>query len=282
MEGQSSSISAAEGYRQTSLSVQKVDGEMFIQSDVCPQAGDAILDLGCGTGELSAYLAGLVGPEGKVIGVDPDKERIQLARKTHSEIKNLSFVDGSASDFPGYCSESYDIVFSNHVIHWIADKQQVFHNMFESLKVGGKIAFHYITHLPPFSLNAYKELNPENAERICQMYQCEPKAKIEEYCSLAGFEIIRSYEAQILHGRVFEDIDSLLQWHWSSTHGVFDPSLVTEERLQTFLAPYISYSGEDRTPCLDFRGNKEETPVCRLVAVKKESSTFSPPASSDI
>ena len=38
-------------------------------------AGDVILDLGCGTGELSAYLAEPVGPEGKVIGVDPDKER---------------------------------------------------------------------------------------------------------------------------------------------------------------------------------------------------------------
>ena len=55
---------------------------------------DAILVLGCGTGELSAYLAELVGPEGKVIGVDPDKERIHLALKSHSDIKNLSFEDG--------------------------------------------------------------------------------------------------------------------------------------------------------------------------------------------
>ena len=67
--------SAAEGYKQDSLSVQMVECEMFIQTDVCPQVGDAILDLG-GTGELSVYLAGLVGPEGKVVGVDPDKERI--------------------------------------------------------------------------------------------------------------------------------------------------------------------------------------------------------------
>ena len=40
---------------------------MFVESDVCPQAGDTILDLGCGTGELSAYLAELVGTEGKVV-----------------------------------------------------------------------------------------------------------------------------------------------------------------------------------------------------------------------
>ena len=44
----------AEGYQQASLSEQKVDGEDFIQTDVCPKAEDVILDLGCGRGELSA------------------------------------------------------------------------------------------------------------------------------------------------------------------------------------------------------------------------------------
>ena len=91
--------SAAEGYQQASLSEQKVDGEDFIQTDVCPKAGDVILDLGCGTGELSAYLAELVGPRGKVIGVDPDKERIRVAKESHSQIENLSFTEGSAEAF---------------------------------------------------------------------------------------------------------------------------------------------------------------------------------------
>ena len=47
--------SAAESYKQASFSAQKRIGEDFIQRDVCPQVGDVILDLGCGTGELSAY-----------------------------------------------------------------------------------------------------------------------------------------------------------------------------------------------------------------------------------
>jgi len=61
------SYDAALGYKQKSLSVQKVDGKKFIETEICPQAGDTILDLGCGTGELSVYLAELVGPEGKVV-----------------------------------------------------------------------------------------------------------------------------------------------------------------------------------------------------------------------
>lgn len=47
---------------------------MFIEKDACPKAGDTILD------QLSACLAELVGLEGKVVGVDLDKERLLLAQ----------------------------------------------------------------------------------------------------------------------------------------------------------------------------------------------------------
>ena len=262
----SSSDNAAQGYQKNSCSMQKVTGEVFIQADVCPQAGDVILDLGCGTGELSAYLAELVGPQGKVVGVDPDKERILLAQQSYSEIQNLLFVEGSDSNFPGIGRDTYDIIFCNVVLHWIANKQQAFKNMFESLKEGGKIAVQYWDYLPLFIMNAFKVLNPENAERICEeILQFEPKVKIEQYCSSAAFEIVKSYEIQVPQ-KGFENIESLLKWLWSSTHGAFDLSLVTEERLQRYLIPY---SGEDGKPRLDFGAVKEESTACRLVAVKQ-------------
>ena len=260
------SSNAAEGYKQRSLSVQKVDGEKFIQTDVCPQAGDAILDLGCGTGELSAYLAELVGPEGKVVAVDPDKERLLLAQQSFGEVKNLSFVEGSASNFPGIGSELYDIIFSNHVIHWIPDKQEVFRNMFASLRSGGKLAAQYADNLHPFILSAYKELNPENEELlISKTFHLEERAKIEQYCSSEGFHIFKSYEIRSAQ-HVFESIESLLNWLSVSTHGVFDPSLVTAERLQRY-HPYTSRNGK---PPFDFRGTKEQSLFCRLIAVKQE------------
>ena len=236
---------------------------MFIETEVCPQAGDAILDLGCGTGELSAYLAELVGPEGKVVAVDPDKERILLAKQSYGEVKNLSFVEGSASNFPGIGSESYDIIFSNYVIHWIPDKQEVFKNMFASLKHGGKIAIQYSDRFPSFVMSAYNVLNPENASHFLGKCQIEERVKIEEYCSTSGFHIVTSYDTFMQ--LVFESIESLLNWLWSSCHGVFDPTLVTEERLQR----YYPYSSRDGKPPFYFRGIKEESSVSRLIAVKQ-------------
>ncbi|XP_078348294.1 demethylmenaquinone methyltransferase-like [Oculina patagonica] len=260
----STTKTATEGYKQSSLPVQNKSGKTFIRTDLNPQAGDTILDLGCGTGELSAYMAELVGPKGKVVGVDPDKERLQLARQSYGEIKNLSFVEGSSLQFPGIGSESYDIIFSNYVIQWIPDKEVAFQNMYRSLKTDGKVAAQYVSYLYPFMMSAFKELNPEKSGHIIGMFSFEERAKVDEYCSAAGFHIISSYDTEIAQF-VFESTESLLKWLWSTTHGLFDPDLVTEERLQR----YYPYSSREGQPPFDFRGIKEESTVCRLVAVKQ-------------
>ena len=96
-----------------------------------------MLDLGCGTGYFSKILADLVGPEGKVVAIDPDVERLSLAKKMYTA-DNLEYYEGKAEDIQG---TDYDIVFSNHVIHWCMDKDLVFQQVSKSLKKGGKFAF---------------------------------------------------------------------------------------------------------------------------------------------
>ena len=71
-------------------------------------------------------------------------------------IKNLRFHVGSAANFPGLGSESYDIVFANHVLHWIPDKQEAFKNTFSSLKPDGKIALHFVDRVPSVMDHAFR------------------------------------------------------------------------------------------------------------------------------
>ena len=249
---------AAEGYQQTSLSIQMEGGKLFIRTDVVPQLGDAILDLGCGTGELSAYLAELVGPNGYVVGVDPDLNRLKLAQEAHREIENLSFLEGSSDNFEGIGCEKYDIIFSNHAFHWIPNQQEAFKNMVSSLKAGGKIAIQYVDELHPFILPVLEELVPEMEERTKSTYHGVPRVEVDRLCEAEGFHVVKSYYKND-DTLVFDSMEALVKWFWSTTHGAFDLQLVTQERIQRFL----NRVGE---PPFDFSADSVDS---RLIAVRK-------------
>ena len=170
----SKSKDVAKSYQQLSL-FQKEEGKKLI-NDLEIHRGHVILDLGCGTGELSVYLSELVGQDGRVVAVDPDSYRVEVARESHREVKNLEFQEGSSASFPGMGSETYDIVFSNFVLHWIEDKEEAFKNMFRSLKPAGKIVATYGDQLPSIVHKIYRELqNSESMERMLSKHYFERK-----------------------------------------------------------------------------------------------------------
>ena len=92
-----------------------------------------ILDLGCGTGCLSAVLADCVGPEGSVVAIDPNKDRLEFAKKQYSR-PNLMFIEANDATLP---EDQYDLVFSNYVLQWIENKAAVLNKVYKNLKPGG-------------------------------------------------------------------------------------------------------------------------------------------------
>jgi ubiquinone/menaquinone biosynthesis C-methylase UbiE len=63
--------------------------------------GMRVLDLGCGTGDVSMLAASLVGPSGSVVGIDQSPETIALARHCalESGLHNIDFRVSSIEDF---------------------------------------------------------------------------------------------------------------------------------------------------------------------------------------
>ena len=113
--------------------IQKEDGLNLIKL-LCPHKGSMVLDLGCGTGYLAYKLAECIGPGGKVVGVDPDIERLKVAKENYGTLSNVVFLEGRTDVFP---EDQYDVVFSNYVLHWVKDKEVAFRDIHKNLKSGG-------------------------------------------------------------------------------------------------------------------------------------------------
>ena len=96
-----------------------------------PKEGETILDLGCGTGDLTEKIA-LSGAT--VIGIDESAEMISTAQK---KFPNIDFRQLNAIDFE--LDQQFDAIFSNAVLHWILDKEKVINQIFRHLKTGGRL-----------------------------------------------------------------------------------------------------------------------------------------------
>ncbi len=113
--------------------------------------GRTVLDLGSGSGRDCFILSKLVGPAGRVIGVDMTPEQLDTARRHvgyHMEKfgfprPNVEFLSGYIEDLKslGIENDSVDVVVSNCVINLSPDKQRVFAEIFRVLKPGGELYF---------------------------------------------------------------------------------------------------------------------------------------------
>ena len=258
----SSSKNVAKSYQQVSV-FQREHGKILID-DIEIHRGHVILDLGCGTGELSAYLSELVGEDGRVVAVDPDSYRVEVARESHREVKNLAFHEGSSASFPGMGLKTYDIVFSNFVFHWIQDKEEAFKNMFWSLKPAGKIVLTYADRLHSIEHKIYGELqNSESMERMRSKRWYERRANTEEMCSAAGFEIIKSVDVK-MEDLEFENVESMCSFILATNQGRFVSELATRDKVSRFCAQYTS--GENSKPLTVY--TDEGDYYCVLIAAK--------------
>jgi len=109
----------ARDYDEISAGRQFKSGQRLVK-ELALWPGERVLDIGCGTGLLAQYIAELVGPTGRVLGIDPLSLRIELAQSRSRA--GLSFEVGDAYALDGFPDGAFDAVCLNAVLHWLPEK----------------------------------------------------------------------------------------------------------------------------------------------------------------
>jgi SAM-dependent methyltransferase len=116
------------------------------------ERGEVVLDLGSGAGMDSLVAAQMVGPQGRVTGLDMTPEMLAKAQAAAAEMEaaNVEFVEGEVEVLP-FGDESFDVVISNGVIDLVPDKDAVFSEINRVLRPGGRIQIADVTIQNPVS-----------------------------------------------------------------------------------------------------------------------------------
>jgi SAM-dependent methyltransferase len=106
-----------------------------------PLAGERVLDVACGTGILTRLVAGIVGPTGRVIGLDHNSEMLAVARKGALEPTSgpIEWREGDAGAMP-FQDESFGVVFCAFGLMFFPDRMAALKEMRRVLKPGGRLA----------------------------------------------------------------------------------------------------------------------------------------------
>jgi len=104
------------------------------------EEGATVLDLGCGAGTDLLIAAQLVGPSGRVIGIDMTASMLERARTSAAEmgLTNVELHEALIESLP-VADASVDIVISNGVIDLVPDKDAVFDEIDRVLRPGGRL-----------------------------------------------------------------------------------------------------------------------------------------------
>ncbi|WP_438010360.1 methyltransferase domain-containing protein [Sorangium sp. So ce321] len=144
----------AQDYEVRSAERQFRHGQRLI-AELGVRAGEHVLDIGSGTGLLAEHVAGIVGPTGKVLGIDPLPLRVEIAQRKAKA--NLSFRVGNAYALDELPSGSFDVVYLNAVFHWLPEKTEPLRQIHRVLKPGGRIGLTTGAKDHPHRLQAIKK-----------------------------------------------------------------------------------------------------------------------------
>ncbi len=178
--------------------------------------GEAVLDLGCGSGTDVFSSAVRVGRSGRVVGLDFTPEQLAKARRLGNRdgFTHVSFVEARIDDLP-FEDATFDVVISNGVVNLSVVKDRVFAEAARVLRPGGRLALADIVSDKPL-----KERTRRNVELWAACIAgAIPRFSYTDAIETAGFEVqqVRRNDYRFVSKRALDASD---------TYGVESVSLV--------------------------------------------------------
>lgn len=177
-----------------------------------------VVDLGCGTGELTRELADRL-PESRVTGLDSSPQMLDAARAASfqppgpsaSLRTSLVFEAGDQASLTG----NWDLIFSNAALHWSGNHAELIPYLYGRLNPGGQIAVQVPSNHNHISHHIYRETAGEEPfKTILQGFQRHsPVLSIDQYAQIlydCGAEQIVVFEKVYTH--ILENADAVVEW----------------------------------------------------------------------
>ena len=167
-----------------------------------------VIDLGCGTGNLTLELAGTL-PNSHVTGLDSSPQMLDKAASLTTP--NLVFEQGDQSTLTG----EWDLIFSNAALQWSKNHTELIPHLYQRLKPGGQIAVQIPSNHNHISHQIYRETAEEDMFKfILQGFQrYAPVLPIDDYARIlfnCGAEEINVFEK--IYPHVLENADAVVEW----------------------------------------------------------------------
>jgi SAM-dependent methyltransferase len=186
-----------------------------------PRAGEAVLDLGSGSGTDVFCAAVLVGDSGRVVGVDITDEQLRKAERLRDRhrFETVEFVESPIERLP-FGEATFDVVLSNGVINLSPTKERVFAEAARVLKPGGRLAIADIV-----SGRALKERTRRNVELWAACIAgAIPRSSYMEALAAHGLrvDVVRTNDYRFISERALDAC---------STYGVESISLLAQKAM---------------------------------------------------
>jgi len=175
--------------------------------------GLSVIDLGCGTGELTRRLADSLTAS-TVVGIDSSAAMLEQAAPFAGE--QLSFSQGAVEELTG----SWDLVISNAVLQWVDDHARLIPHLFGLVRPGGQLLVQVPSNERNPSHASIRDVAAEEPFRsaLNGWVRISPVLEIDKYAALlnqAGVSDVIAFEKVYCH--LLPDADAVAEWTRGTT-----------------------------------------------------------------